>query len=390
MTIALFSPINPVSSGISDYTEEMLDALSQHFKFDLFHDKRIKPKNRDLSDRFNFIPFDEKTFDASPYEQIVYHMGNYYEAHHYIYNALKKYPGIIVLHDYILQGFYAERFEATGNYEEYVKLEQDYYGHKGEEISLQIKNRIPPPIWDTVRGLDFPLNEEIIHHAKALIVHSDFVKEKIQDKYDKPIVKIPHHGHKRKEFDTLRIRKHLGVGEDDLLVISAGFINKNKRFETIFKAMAELDYPRLKYVIAGEDRGSLIQGLLVEHSIEVIRKDHLPLKELEGLICASDICINLRYPTMGESSGSLLRMMGYGKPTLVTNFGSYREFPDHCVLKVNPDIDEKQTLLRYLRALIEDKDFRLSIGREAKKHIDRECSIEKCVAEYAHFIKEQS
>jgi len=386
MKVALFSPINPVRTGISDYTEEMLEAFRMHFEFDLYYDPNIKPSNKVIQKKFSLIPFEDQAFDQNKYDVCIYHMGNFFEGHHYIYEALKKYPGIVVLHDYVLQGFYAERYAKTRNFDEYLELEKQTYGKRGEEIAHQIAAQIPPPIWDTESALEFPLNEEIIDHSLGLIVHSDFVKERILEKSKKPIKRIPPHGYMQKTFDTKTAREKMGIGQDDILVCSAGFINKNKRFEIIFKAVSDLDDSRLKFVIAGKDRGGLITGLLEEYSFDVIRRDHLPLDELEELICASDICINLRYPTMGESSGSLLRMMGYGKPTLVTNFGSYREFPDHCVLKIDPDIDEQEMVKRFLVALLEDEDFRRSIGREAKIYIDQECNIEKCAAEYARFI----
>jgi glycosyltransferase involved in cell wall biosynthesis len=386
MKVALFSPINPVNTGISDYTEEMLDAFCKHFDFDLVYDPDIEPSNNSILDKFNLIPFKDQIFEQGKYDLCLYHMGNYYNGHQYIYEALKKYPGIVVLHDFVLQGFYAERYEKTRKLDEYIGLEKKYYGTKGEEIARGIVEQIPPPIWDTESALEFPLNEEVIEFSLGLIVHSDFVKKRIKAKHKKPVVQIPHHGHIRKTFDTKAARKSLGLDKDDILVCSAGYINRNKRFETIFKAISDLNEPRLKYAIAGKDRGELITGLCEEYPFDVIRKNHLPLVKLEELICSSDICINLRYPTMGESSGSLLRMMGYGKPTIVTDFGSYREFPDHCVLKVDPGMDEKELIKRYLEALIEDEDFRLSLGEEAADFIARECSIEKCAAEYAGFM----
>jgi glycosyltransferase involved in cell wall biosynthesis len=232
------------------------------------------------------------------------------------------------------------------------------------------------------------LNEEIVENAAALIVHSDFVRKKIAAKTDKPVVKINHHGHAIKNFDSRKIRNELGVNENDILICSAGFINKNKRYDVILTALNEIGSPRIKYLIAGKDRGNLLDNILDGKTANVLRRDHLPIEELEGVICASDICVNLRYPTMGESSGSLLRMMGYGKPVLVTNFGSYSEFPDYCVLKIDPDLDEKEIIKRFVIELLEDPDFRSSIGREASEYVKRECGIAKCAREYAEFLRE--
>jgi len=385
--IALFSPLNPVKTGISDYTEEMLLELEKLFKIDLYIAPDYEPENKSLLSGFQVIVFDPLKFDPSEYSGIVYHMGNYYAGHRYIYESMKKFPGIVVLHDYVLQGFYAERFDATGDFSQYQELQVKAYGKTGAEIAKQIADKSRIPIWESDAAFDFPLNEEIIEYAQGIIVHSEFIAHKIRQKTDKPLAFIPHHGHILKNFDHAEIREKLKVNDQELLICSAGFINKNKRYEQILSALEELPELRFKYLVAGKDRGYLLNNYLSGKEDYVIRRDHLPIYDLEGIIAASDICINLRYPTMGESSGSLLRMMGYSKPTLVTNFGSYAEFPDHCVIKIDPDIDEKEMIKRSVYALSEDEDFRVSLGKAAGEYVARECSIKKCAGEYAAFIK---
>ena len=51
-------------------------------------------------------------------------------------------------------------------------------------------------------------------------------------------------------------------------------------------------------------------------------------------MAACDIVLNLRYPTVGESSGSLLRALGLGKAVLVSEVGSFAEFSGDVCLKV--------------------------------------------------------
>lgn len=386
-TIALFSPLNPIKTGISDYTEEMLQALAEYFKIDIYIASDYEPENRSLPNDFKISVFDPVIFDPSQYAGIVYHMGNYYAGHSYIYESLKKFPGIVVLHDYVLQGFYAEKFDADGDFSQYRELQVKAYGETGAALAEQIADKSRIPIWESDAAFDFPLNEEIVEHAQGLIVHSEFIAHKLRQKTDKPLTFIPHHGHVLKDFDRTAIRNGLDVKPEELLICSAGFINKNKRYEPVLSALAELPEVNFKYLIAGKDRGNLLRNYLTGKEEYIIRRGHLPINDLEGVIAASDICINLRYPTMGESSGSLLRMMGYSKPTLVTQYGSYAEFPDYCVIKIAPDIDEKEMIKRAVYALHEDEDFRISLGKEAGDYVARECSIKKCAAEYASFIK---
>ncbi len=389
MKIALFSPLNPVKTGISDYTEELLPDLARQLDIEILIEPGYQP-SAELAGRFTIRPFDPDTFQAQDYDAILYHMGNNYAGHRYIYESLQRFPGIVVLHDYVMQGFYAEQFDATGDFSHYQTLLMKYYGGRGKEIAENIRSRSPVPIWESPDALYFPLNEEIVGLAKGLIVHSDFVREKILFSASSPVVTIPHHGHIPKRFDTGRIREELGLKEDEILVCSAGYINKNKRLAVILEALSELPDLNFRFVVAGEDRGKLLKAAMPSGRIEFQVLGHLPLKEMERIISASDICINLRYPTMGESSGSLIRMMGYGKPILVTNIGSYAELPDFAVLKIEPDIDEKEKIKRYIRALAQDRDFRESVGREARIYVEEECGIPKCAAAYVDFIRQCS
>ncbi|MFW6124075.1 MAG: glycosyltransferase family 4 protein [Acidobacteriota bacterium] len=387
MRIAYFSPLNPVNSGISDYSEEVLPYLDSYFDIDLFIDPCWKPENKQIRNAFNIIPFHAESFDFAQYDEIIYHMGNDYKAHNFIYESLKKYPGIVVLHDLVLQGFYAERYDETGDFDSYKNLLVKHYKEKGMQIAERIKLKLPNQIWESEKAVDYPLDEEILEAAKALVVHSDFVKNRIRMKTNKPVVKINHHGHINKKFDAEKTRKDLGLKEKELLICSAGFINKNKRYDSILSALSEIKEFKFKYLIAGKDRGRLLDHYLKGSEVYIIKCGHLSIDKLEEVISASDICINLRYPTMGESSGSLLRMMGYAKPTLITDYGSYAEFPDYCAIKISPDIDEKEMIKRSVTALALDTDFRLSLGKEAKNFIEKECGIKKCAGEYAGFIK---
>lgn len=63
------------------------------------------------------------------------------------------------------------------------------------------------------------------------------------------------------DYETIRTakRKELGIGDNDILMLSVGELNKNKNHEVMLRAMAELGDKRIKYVVAG--RGALAEYL---------------------------------------------------------------------------------------------------------------------------------
>ena len=63
-----------------------------------------------------------------------------------------------------------------------------------------------------------------------------------------------------------------------------------------------------------------------------------------SLMAACDVLVNLRYPTMGETSGSVIRALSLGRPLVVSDVGWFSELPDDVVLKVPVDEYEVATL----------------------------------------------
>ncbi len=142
----------------------------------------------------------------------------------------------------------------------------------------------------------------------------------------------------------------------------------------------------LNYVIIGQDEANYLKILSQGKSLSILRKGFVSHGELEKYLTAADICLNLRFPTMGENSGSLLRMMSAAKPVLVSDTGSYQDLPDAAVVKISCDVDEKEMITRFVLALAEDPDFRRSLGREAARYAVQECAIASCARQYAEFI----
>jgi len=386
MKIALFTPINPVRSGIADYNEELLPELANYAAIDLYIDGSYSPGNDRVNDHCAIRVFAADRFQPGAYDAIVYHMGNNFSAHRYIYEAMKRFPGIVVLHDYVLQGFYAEMLKATRDPDRYLSLLQRYYPRDGARLAQRMIDRLPQPIWESELAMQFPLNEEIIGMAQALIVHSDFLKRQITGRHSLPVTVVPHHGHRPSPYGRDQARRELGFNERDFILLSTGFVTRNKRYEAILPALNELGLSHLKYVIIGQDEANYLKVLCQGKPLAIIRKGFVGHDELEKYLAAADACLNLRHPTMGENSGSLLRMMSNAQPVLVSATGSYRDLPGTAVIQISCDVDEKEMIKRFVLALANDPDLRQSLGREAARYALEECSLAGCARQYAEFI----
>ena len=91
-----------------------------------------------------------------------------------------------------------------------------------------------------------------------------------------------------------------------------------------------------------------------------------PIEEFVGYLGACDIVLNLRYPTVGESSGTLLRSLGLGKAVMVSEVGSFQEFPDDVCLKVPVGPGEEDLIFEYLNLLVSRPDVAQALGARAQ------------------------
>jgi glycosyltransferase involved in cell wall biosynthesis len=126
--------------------------------------------------------------------------------------------------------------------------------------------------------------------------------------------------------------------------------------------------------------------------------------DLTGAIAASDIVLNLRWPTAREVSGPWLRALAAGKPTVTIDLAHLWDVPSldprawnlsgppgprapGPAVTVAVDIlDEDHSLRLALRRLMTDPDLRASLGAAARRYWQQEHSPETSVADYHRAI----
>ena len=127
---------------------------------------------------------------------------------------------------------------------------------------------------------------------------------------------------------------------------------------------------------------SMIRSMGLSANVRVL--GFAPIEDFVGYLGACDIVLNLRFPTVGESSGTLLRSLGLGKAVMVSEVGSFQEFPDDVCLKV-PVGPGEEDILEYLNLLVSAPQLS-SVGgtREGLRGPRRQLGT--VAAQYAGFL----
>jgi glycosyltransferase involved in cell wall biosynthesis len=153
----------------------------------------------------------------------------------------------------------------------------------------------------------------------------------------------------------------------------------NKRIPQLLEAFASLRRTqpgaRLLLVGAAGDRfdvGRRLERLGLTEGVE--RLDYVPEDRMWSLMAACDVLVNLRYPTMGETSGSVIRALSLGRPLVVSDVGWFAELPDDVVVKVPVDEYEVAMLEAAIGFAAEHGE---TLGANARTYVEREHDLDR-------------
>jgi glycosyltransferase involved in cell wall biosynthesis len=311
----------------------------------------------------------------------LYHVGNDPEAHAWIVDALGQRPGVVVLHELVLHHLVAGVTLARGDAAGYLDAMERGHGLAGRLLAYGVLDNRIPPLWET-RPEDFPLAGEVLRHATGLVVHSRAVEEGARAAgFGGPIWRIPHPAWPAPGTEPAAAL----AGAP--LVGCFGHLNESKRLPQLLEAVTRLHAgrPDARLLLVGS-RSPRLAGL--ELPGWVIREEYVPEERLWALMAAADIHVSLRSPTMGETSGSVVRALSIGKPLVVSDTGWFSELPDQVALKVPADEHEVETLGAALELLASDEGARATLGRNALRLAETEHRLDRVADLYAAALEE--
>ena len=145
------------------------------------------------------------------------------------------------------------------------------------------------------------------------------------------------------------IRQRLGVDPADFLFGVFGYLRESKRLMTVLEALAAASPGSaarrpaggrpLRLERPGTRRGPAARADRASSACPISTSASFWLAA-----GAVDACINLRYPAAGESSGIAIRLMGLGKPVLVTDGEEDRAFlPEDACIRIPPGLAERDS-----------------------------------------------
>jgi len=173
------------------------------------------------------------------------------------------------------------------------------------------------------------------------------------------------------EYDKINIKKELGIGPEEYMVLCVAKFKISKGHIFLLEAVKKVSkkFPRVKFVLIGkgpeqENVKAKVQNLgLTDNVIFAGQKD-----DITGILQAADICV---LSSIREGfANTILEYMSSGKAVVATDVGGNSEIissGENGVLVPKGDIT---SFSQEIIALLEDKDRRAELGTRAKGRID--------------------
>jgi len=358
VTIGFHSPLPPAPTGVASYAAALAAKLRE------FAPVRLNP--------------------TSPCTAELYHLGNN-QLHRHIYQRALERPGVVVLHDAVLHHFFLGAFPATDYIEEFVYN----YGEWSRELARELwagrsRSAQAEPYFR------YPMLRRIAETARAVVVHNPAAAAMVRAHAPGAcVIEIPHlfaPPTLPDAAEVTRLRARLGIRPSATLFGVLGYLRESKRLPSILRAFSRLlrTDPRVRLLVAGQFVSPELERSLAAPLAApgVIRTGYLPEPDWWLYASAVDVCINLRYPAAGESSGIAIRMMGIGKAVLVTAGAATARFPEAACVRVEAGPAEEEMLAEYMFWLARFPEARRELGRRAQACIAAAHDARRCARLY--------
>jgi glycosyltransferase involved in cell wall biosynthesis len=357
MKVALYSPLPPAPTGVADYSAALLPYLQA---------------------------LGEIAPEASGADVALYHIGNN-GLHRRIYRGALDQPGVVVLHDAVLQHLLLGTLDADTYVEEFVHN----YGEWSRDLGRELWRQRARSGADA-RYFQYPMLKRIASVSRAVIVHNPAAAAAVAAHAPEArVYEIPHlfvRPGLPDAVETLRFRRSLGLNPRTLLIGTFGHQRETKRLAPLLRAFH-------RALGRSIDARLLVSGGFVSRPFEramlpllrhpaILRTGYLSESAFWKYAAATDVCVNLRYPSAGETSGVAIRLMGIGKAVVFTAGAAVERFPEDACLRVDAGPAEEDILTDYIVWLARNHEAAAAIGRKAAACIAREHAPELAARKY--------
>jgi glycosyltransferase involved in cell wall biosynthesis len=375
-----------VRSGIADYSRDLLPHLARHC------DLRVvavpgQPIAPELVEALKPVAVEDL---GSAGRLPLFHMGN--NPHHTeVWKLAMTTPGVVTLHDVVLHHLLIEATLGTGDHDTYARRLEADHGWIGRLVARARR-------WGELSDaavFELPAHRDLLGRQRGVLVHSRWAALQVRDENPDIEIRVVPMAVPLPERvaaeEAIEFRRRHGLPVDRPLLGSFGFQTPIKRTDVVVRALAQPELAGAHLVVAGEvspalDLETIAKELGVAERVHIT--GFLDYDEFEAAITACDLCLNLRYPTAGETSASLLRVLALGKPAVVSDYAQFSELSSEMAIKVPLGEDEVASLARAVGETVSDRRALAAMGEAAREFVREQHDPDRAAREFVAALGE--
>lgn len=312
--VAVLTPLPPDRSGVADFMAASLRELGRLVDVHVFTET---PSPKQIDGTVAIHKLTTLPFISGEFDRIIGVVGNS-GFHERILRYLLRFGGACVQHDSRLFGLYAWVWGRSHT----KQLAESELGRSISDGELDL--------WfSDESNLEATLLGELADIAEPLCLHSKITIEIVRKRFhvDPAFLPVGLYRPWQKEQLTyqerIAARLRLGISDDEVAVMSFGFVNRSKCPEDGIWALYLLrawNIPAKLYIVGDVDAGApqlfeLCQALDIIEHVKFARA-YISETSYRDFLLAADAGLQIRSHLLGGTSGALLDCISVGLPTV--------------------------------------------------------------------------
>jgi glycosyltransferase involved in cell wall biosynthesis len=389
LRLRVWTPLPPQRSGVADHNLLLLPELAKRCEVTVVVDDDLASDPPPLGP---VTVTRRSELDQHPADVSIYHMGNHHGLHRRIHDQLVADPGVVVLHDPSLVDFYRAFHEDSPD-----GFAAEVASNHGPPLEQLPEVRVGAH-WHLDR-LKLQLVRRVVDPSLAVVVHSAWARDVLRDQF--PLTPV-HHVELAapvvpEPAGESPVRRRCGWRPDDVVFGVLGGLWHHKRPELVVKIFAALHLlrPQTRLLIAGRledaDAVARMRAQMSKESIDDAVKvlTDVDDEEFTACISACDSVVDLRWPSAGETSATMMRAFGAGRPVIVSDLPQYRALDNRfCRRVATAPPEAAAATLEVMLSVVDDPLAARKSGECARRFVEQSASLARVAKRYESLARE--
>jgi glycosyltransferase involved in cell wall biosynthesis/2-polyprenyl-3-methyl-5-hydroxy-6-metoxy-1,4-benzoquinol methylase len=379
--IALWTPLPPLKTGIADYIAELLPFLNRDFDLEIFVDDSYV-MDAGIARTYKVFSFREygERVKIAEFDLNIYEMGNNHH-HIYIYEQAIRIPGLAVLHDLSLSFMLYHHYAGLNN--DIATFRDEFLFSEGAEALAQFDRIYSAGDNEAIMELfsRHHMLRRLMGRSYAVLSHLEYSTNVAREKYGAQHAYTMYLGSPDPTLELPGVskedaRRQLGISSGQFVIGVFGHLQPNKQNEVMLRALAKIKskYSHAFVAFVGKLNNAMNYDRFITNLVQKLDlagnvrfTGFVNREDMQKYYLASDVVVNLRYPSFGQMSATLSRGIATGRPAIITDLPEWRFFPENFCWRVPAKDEDGNMLADFLIRLIENPHELDERGKAARE-----------------------